>query len=133
MCLFCGFNIDINNYYIELPCKCRICKKDCFEDYCNRIGKNIEITQNDLLSIGFKSLNCPCGYKYKLESFLYMINEMKKRKLEDCMEKYQKFIKMYWKWKCMMCESNFSQYNGKYYRLLFSDDEIKKLTKKNLI
>ena len=130
MCLFCGFNIDINNYYIELPCKCRICKKDCFEDYCNRIGKTIEITQNDLLSIGFKSLNCPCGYKYKLESFLYMINEMKKRKLEDCMEKYQKFIKMYWKWKCMMCESNFSQYNGKYYRLLFSDDEIKKLTKK---
>ena len=44
------------------------------------------------------------------------------------MEKYQEFIKMYWKWKRMMCGTNFNKYN-KYYRLLFSDDEIKKLTK----
>ena len=48
------------------------------------------------------------------------------------MEKYQEFIKMYWKWKCMMCGTSFNKYN-KYYRLLFTDDEIKKLTKKNLI
>ena len=131
VCIYCGLIIDNNNYYIELPCKCRICNKDCFENYYSLIGKNIEINQNELITVGFNSLNCPCGYNYILESFVYMIDEMEKKKLKDYMEKYQEFIKMYWKWKCMMCGTNFTKYN-KYYRLLFSDDEIKKL-KKNLI
>ena len=130
MCLYCGFSIENNNYYIELPCKCRICRKDCFEEYCNRIGKLIEINQNELLTEGFSSLHCPCGYKYILESFVYMIDEMEKKELKNCKEKYQEFIKMYWKWKCMMCEINFTMYNKYYYRLIFSDDQIKKLTKK---
>ena len=37
MCLYCGFekNDIENNYYIKLPCECRICEKQCFQDYLN--------------------------------------------------------------------------------------------------
>ncbi len=79
VCIYCGLIIDNNNYYIELPCKCRICNKDCFENYYSLIGKNIEINQNELITVGFNSLNCPCGYNYILESFVYMIDEMEKK------------------------------------------------------
>lgn len=33
ICLWCWKNLENNNYFIELPCNCKICSKKCFENY----------------------------------------------------------------------------------------------------
>ena len=123
MCLYCGFNIEDNNFYIELPCQCRMCNKKCFDGYIKEIKKKLEIGENQYGYVGFNSLNCFCGFKYDLNSLTYMINEMKKKDLKDEMKIYQEFLKNYGKWKCMICGENFNK-QGKYYRLYFKDDKI---------
>jgi hypothetical protein len=131
ICLFCGFNIQNDKYYVELPCQCRICKKECFDDYFARIIKNYDIKGNYLVDIGLHTLWCPCGYKYNLKSFVYMIEEMNKKQLKDYSEKYLELIKLNWKWKCMMCGINFMR-GSRFFRLVFSDDNIKNLIKKKI-
>ena len=129
ICLFCGFNIQEDNYFIELPCKCRICKKECFDDYFARISKSICANEEHLIDVGLTSLSCPCGHKYNINSYAYMVEEMEKKKLKEYSEKYLEFIKLNWKWKCMTCGRNFMR-KDKFYRLVFIDDNIKNLIKK---
>ena len=129
ICLFCGINIQENNYFIELPCKCRICKKECFDDYFTRISRSICTKEENIIDVGLNSLSCPCGHKYNINSYAYMMEEMEKRKLKEYSEKYLEFIKLNWKWKCMMCGRNFMR-NDKFFRLVFNDDNIRNLIKK---
>ena len=123
MCLFCGFNIINNDYYIELPCQCKICKKECFDGYIKEMKKGVEIYKNQQGDIGFFSLSCYCGFKYDLNSLIFMINETKKKELKEVAKMYEECLKKYSKWKCMICGDNFN-INSKYYRLVFKDDKI---------
>lgn len=131
MCLYCGFNISNDNFYIELPCQCRLCKKDCFSGYLKIIQKKLEIRQDKSNgNFFFLPLDCCCGFKYTLQSILYMINEIEKRNLNKEKEIYFDFIKRYWKWKCTMCGIYFNPYKS-FCRLIFKDEQIEaKLSKK---
>ena len=38
ICLNCGENLNSpNNYFIKLPCECRICTKKCFLNYILKV------------------------------------------------------------------------------------------------
>ena len=130
MCLFCGKNILDNKYYIELPCKCKICEKKCFEKYMEQVDEMNRIilidSKNDKEMIIIPMTECPCGFKYKLKDFIYMINELDKIKEDKHYKKiYEKQIKNNWKWLCMICRENFSKRKS-YYRLFLSDNKIDK-------
>ena len=36
LCLWCWKNIEGNNYFIKLPCNCKLCSKQCFDKYIRR-------------------------------------------------------------------------------------------------
>ena len=131
ICLYCSLNIENEEFFIELPCHCRLCKKECFGSYCKEIENRLEIYRDETNNeIGFISLNCYCGFNYDLNALFYMIKKMEEKKLKEPKEVYQKFVKRYWKWKCMMCGANFNP-QKKYFRVIFKDDKIdKKLLKK---
>ena len=131
ICLVCHFNIDKNNYYIELACKCRLCKKECFDKYFKSIEKGLEIFIDEKRNIkGFTPLDCKCGYYYSLNSIIHMIKLMEEKNLKSQKVIYQKYIKKYWKWKCIICGDFFCMSHN-FYRLIFKDDKIdKKLLKK---
>ena len=128
LCLFCGMSKDNNKYYLELPCKCKICQKKCFDQYM----KNIEEMNRIVLIDGKEDqiciipmTECPCGYIYNLDSFLKLIFEMEKLKEKSYIKVYEETIKNNWKWLCMVCRQNFNRKN-KYYRLIMSDNKIDK-------
>ena len=83
----------------------------------------LEIGENQMGDKGFLSLNCFCGFTYDLNSLIYMINETKKKELKDVSKMYQQFVKMYSKWRCMICGDNFN-IHSQYYRIIFKDDKI---------
>ena len=128
MCLFCGMTNDNNKYYLELPCKCKICQKKCFAQYMKNVEEMNQIVLIDGKEDQFCIIpmtDCPCGYKYNLKSFLIMINEMEKLKENSYKTIYEEQIKNNWKWLCMVCRQNFNRKN-KYYRLFLSDTKIDK-------
>lgn len=130
MCLFCGKYITDNKYYIELPCKCKICKKECFEKYMDHVDQMNRMvvvdSKNDEEMIIIPMTECPCGFKYKLKDFIYMINELDKIKEgKHYIKIYEKQIKNNWKWLCIICRESFSKRKS-YYRLILSDDKIDK-------
>ena len=131
ICLYCGFNINNDNYYLDLPCLCRICTKKCFDGYFKFIDKQLEIKYfEETNDKGFISLKCPCGFRYDLQAFIYMINKMEEKNLKEQKKSYHDYIKNYFKWKCMMCRNNF---NNKYktYCIVFKDENLdKKILKK---
>lgn len=127
MCLYCGSNIVNNKYYLEFPCKCKICNKECFDKYMSYIEEmNIMILVNEKEDEKciIPLTECPCGYKYNLKSFLSLINKMDKIN-----KKYKKIfeeqIKNNWKWMCMICRQNFNR-KIKFYRLILNDKKINK-------
>ena len=131
ICWKCHYNIEGNNYYIELPCKCRLCKKECFDKYIKIIEKGLDLfLEKRSETIGFTTLDCHCGYNYNLNSIFYMIKKMEDLNLKEQKEIYQTYIKRYWKWKCMSCGDFFSP-RMEFFRVMFEDLEIdKKLLKK---
>ena len=140
LCLYCGSSIENNKYYLECPCKCKICKKECFKQYMNHIedmNKIVFINGNENEMCIIPMTECPCGYKYKLKSFLTIIDELDKINEKSYKKIYEEQIKNNWKWICMVCKQNFNK-NNKYFRLLLSDDKmnkniLKKLELKHLI
>ena len=130
MCLFCGNNIVDNKFYIELPCKCKICKKNCFEKYMDHVDQMNRMvlidSKDDEEMIIIPMTECPCGFRYKLKDFMYMIKELDKIKENKHYKKiYEKQIKNNWKWLCIICRESFSKRKN-YYRLILSDDKIDK-------
>ena len=71
ICLICTCNIEKDKFYIELPCQCRICKKECFQQYINSIYKKLSIIRDNYGQMGFYSLNCFCGFKYNLQALIH--------------------------------------------------------------
>ena len=138
ICLFCAENLKSDSdYFIKLPCECRICSKNCFSNYIKMMKSYITLNDNPykrkyVKHINF--LNCFCGFRYHTLNVLEMIKEMDKRKLDEEKELYQDYIINIWNWKCMLCERNFI--SGEiFYRAYFDTDKIdKKLlkSKKNL-
>ena len=127
LCLYCGENlISKNDYYIELPCKCRICCQKCFLGYIKTMKDLLTLDDNPeyqeyVKHINF--LNCFCGYTYHSLDILYMIQEMDKKKLNDQKEMYQDFIRNLWNWRCMLCHRTFNRFQ-KFYRIIFETDKI---------
>ena len=85
ICLWCGNNIDEEKkYFIILPCDCKLCSKDCFDNYIKSVDeRNDKVimedkNSNDREIIIMPMTECPCGYKYKLKDFIYMIQKLKK-------------------------------------------------------
>ena len=131
MCLFCGTNIENNKSYLELPCKCQICTKNCFDKYIKNIDQMNQIViidgKEDLMCI-IPMTECPCGYKYNLKSFLNLIEKLKEKSYKKI---YEEQIKNNWKWLCMICRQNFNKKN-QYFRLFLNDDHIDKNLLKNI-
>ena len=136
MCLYCaGGLVDENDYIIEFPCGCRICKKkDCLNGFMKTIEKNCQKIEDEETGIVncYPMCACPCGTKYNLQYILSIINILEEKKMkEQYIEIYYYLIACIWKWKCMICGKNFNP-DKKYYRILFNDDNLKKILKKKL-
>lgn len=134
MCLVCGGNIENKNYFFDLPCKCKICKKDCFDKYVKCIedmnkmvliddGKEEEQEEEELVIIPFTE--CPCGFNYNLKAFMDIIKKLDKMNEKSYKKIFEQQIKNNWKWICMICRQNFKKKN-QYFRLYLSDDNINK-------
>lgn len=140
LCLYCGKNIEKNNYYFECPCKCKICKKECFIKYMDHVEDMNKVVlidgKEDEMCI-IPMTECPCGYKYTLQSFITVIDQLEKINEKSYIKIYEEQVKNNWKWICMVCKENFNKKN-KYFRLLLSDSKmnqniLKKLELKHLI
>ena len=133
MCIYCAKNIDNSNFYLELPCKCRICTKNCFEKYIKKIEEMNRLIlldeKNDIMCI-IPMTECRCGFKYDLKAFLKMVNEMNNRNEKSFKKVYEEQIKNNWKWICMVCRQNFKK-NNQYFRLFMNDDKLDKDLLKN--
>ena len=126
ICLYCGFNINNDNYFLDLPCHCRICNKKCFDGYFKVIEKQLEIKYDERSNDqGFKTLKCPCGFRYDLQAFIYMINKLEEKNLKEQKKSYLEFIKRYFKWKCMMCRRNFNN-TKRNICIIFKDENLDK-------
>lgn len=133
ICLFCGYTPYNQEFYIELPCNCRICKEKCFKDYVKYIEKKNEVLTTESDEVFCMPLNyCPCGEIIDLKYILSMINILEQKKLSENYKKiYFQLLETLWKWKCMICGQGFDA-NYKFYRIYFSNDELKKLIKKKI-
>ena len=133
LCLYCAENLKSDSdYFIKLPCECRICSKNCFLNYIKMMKRYITLNDNPNNENYAKYINfikCFCGFTYHSLDVLEMIQEMEKRKLDEEKELYQEYIKNMWNWRCMLCHKSF-RINKKSYRFYFDTDKIdKKLLK----
>ncbi len=126
MCLYCGKSIENDKYYLDLPCKCKICEKKCFEQYMEKVDEKNKIVLLDKKDglVGIVPMTeCPCGFEYNLSAFVQLINVMRKRNEKSYKKIYEEQVKNNWKWICMVCRQNF-QKNQKYLRLFLRDNKI---------
>ena len=111
ICLFCGKNFNNQNeYYIELPCKCKFCCERCFISYWKVIKQHVTLQDRNNTS-HYRYLNlltCFCGFVYNTQNVLYMINETTIRNLLEQRNMYVDYIDNFWNWICCMCKKNFT-------------------------
>ena len=128
LCLYCAKSInDDDEYFIELPCKCRICKQECFIEYLDRISKHIELKEN-VNPIFYKNLNlltCFCGFIYNTQYVLEIIKHLEQKGMKEQMKVYQDYINNVWNWKCFQCIKNF-KISEKFYKMKFECKNIDK-------
>ena len=126
MCLYCGACMENNDYILNLPCGCKICKKKCLENYMKKIeetNKSVLMDEKDDFICIIPMSECPCGFKYDINSFVEIIDIMRKKGEKEYKKIYEETVKNNWKWKCMICLENFHK-NKNYFRLILSDDKI---------
>lgn len=124
MCIYCGNNenMENNKFYIEFPCKCRICSKNCFHKFMELFVNKKNLVKDN---VGHPLNMCPCGYFLELNSIFKMIHKMEKMNLnQSYKEIFQKLIVNNWKYKCMICRKNFKPEPKKFFILDFKDDNI---------
>ena len=108
LCLFCGkITTEGNDFFIELPCKCKICSEDCFIRYLKYIEKNFILEKSSLYFNHLNLFSCYCGFDYHTNNFLYMIKETDNRKLHEQKEVYKKYLLNLFNWRCFICKNNF--------------------------
>jgi hypothetical protein len=130
LCLFCGktFNFE-DEFFIELPCKCRLCSKKCFIQYFNVIKNHIKLETECNLSYYryLNVLNCYCGFQYNTKNVIFMINEMEKKDMKEQKKIYQEYILNIWNWRCCLCYNAF-KITGGFGKIFFkSIDEFKEI------
>ena len=128
ICLYCGKQInDEDEFFIELPCKCRMCTKKCFIDYLSMMKKHIKLNEecNPSFVKYINILTCFCGFIYNTKNVLYMINQMIKNQLKDQKKIYQDYIINIWNWRCFSCTTTFKN-DKKFYRIYFKCEDIDK-------
>ena len=128
LCLYCGNTINNGEqYFIELPCKCKICSKRCFIEYMNIIKQHIMLREeyNSNFYKYINLLSCFCGFDYNTKNILYMIKEMEKNELYSQKKIYQDYILNFWKWRCFLCRNNFTK-KKHFGKIIFECKEIDK-------
>ena len=130
LCLFCGktFNFE-DEFFIELPCKCRLCSKKCFIQYFHVIKNHIKLETECNLSYYryLNVLNCYCGFQYNTKNVIFMINEMEKKDMKEQKKIYQEYILNIWNWRCCLCYNAF-KITGGFGKIFFkSIDEFKEI------
>lgn len=126
ICLYCGKQInDEDEFFIELPCKCRMCSKNCFIEYLSMMKKHIKLNEecNPSFVKYINILTCFCGFIYNTKNVLYMINQMIKNQLKDQKKIYQDYIINIWNWRCFSCTTTFKN-DKKFYRIYFKCEDI---------
>ena len=131
ICLSCGKNLEEENCYFTLPCKCKLCSKKCFDAYMRLVDEKNENVllkgkeRDDNEIIVMPMTECPCGYEYKLKDFISVMKDLKTRKLNSCIDIYLNQIKNIWKWNCIFCKERYrKQY--RYINIQFKDDNLDK-------
>ena len=127
LCLYCGQSKEENEYFIELPCKCRICSQNCFMEYINFIKKYIRLQEDnnsDFLKF-VRFLTCFCGFIYNTQHILKLINELINRGMIEQIKIYQDYINNIWNWKCCLCMNNFN-INEQFCKIAFKCEKIDK-------
>ena len=110
LCLLCGKNINFYvGYFLELPCKCRLCSKICFTKYLNVIKNHIIPQYEPKYHLYINLLSCFCGFIYNTKNILNMIKEMEKNQMKEQKKIYQDYIYYFWNWRCCMCKKNFEK------------------------
>ena len=128
MCLYCGNNMFDNNYILNLPCGCKICKQKCLEEYMKIIeekNKIVLLDTKDEFTCVRPLKECPCGFRYDIKAFITLINYMREKGEKGFKKIYEEQVKNNWKWTCMICREYFHK-NREYFRLFLSDDTIDK-------
>ena len=126
ICLIC-FKEDLQKFYFELPCGCRLCSKKCFNKYFEiMINKNFnKMCNNSYKNIIFLMEYCICGTQYFYDDFLKLYTYFQKKgKIKEC-DMIIKIVKNRWYWKCLKCDNNFDPFCLNK-RLFLSDDKIYK-------
>ena len=126
LCVNCGENLKSqNDYFIKLPCECRICTKQCFLNYMKFLKHFFAFKEeNDIIKY-LHILTCFCGYTYHTYDIISIIEELDKRKLKEQKELYQNYIKNMWIWICMGCYKPFNS-KEKFHRVIFDTDKLDK-------
>ena len=112
LCLYCGNTINTGDkYFIELPCKCKMCSQRCFIRYMSIIQQHIMLNEecDPNLYKNINLLSCFCGFIYNTQNILYMIKEMEKHELYTQKKIYQDYILNFWNWRCFLCKNNFTK------------------------
>ena len=131
ICLSCGKNLEEENSYFTLPCKCKLCSKKCLDDYIKIVDeKNEKVLiktkiKDDNEIIVMPMTECPCGYEYKLKDFISIIKDLKTRKLNSGIDIYLNLIKNNWKWNCAFCKQCYRK-KYKFINIFFKDDNLDK-------
>ena len=127
LCLYCGQPKEENEYFIELPCKCRICSRKCFIDYADFIKKFIKLREDNksflLKYVHF--LTCFCGFIYNTQHILKLINDLIDLGMIEQIKIYQDYINNIWNWKCCLCMENFNK-NENFCKIAFKSEKINK-------
>ena len=127
LCLYCGQPKEENEYFIELPCKCRICSRKCFIDYADFIKKFIKLREdnNSFLLKYVHFLTCFCGFIYNTQHILKLINDLIDLGMIEQIKIYQDYINNIWNWKCCLCMNNFN-INEQFCKIAFKCEKIDK-------
>lgn len=126
ICIICR-NSTSNNFFNELPCKCRLCSKKCLDKYFDIIiNKDLEkMNKNSFRKITFVFEYCICGNKYYYDDILIIYNYFKMRNLIRNCEMIIKIVKNRWKWRCTKCDKYFDPFCMNY-RISIFDSKINK-------
>ena len=126
-CLYCGKEYrEETEYFIILPCNCKICSSDCFKKYIEKLKEYISLKYD--CPVFFNHLNlfsCYCGFVYDTKNILAMIKETEKKKLYEQKEVYQKYLSNFWNWRCFLCKNNF-EIRKDFLKVDFECDDIDK-------
>jgi len=133
LCLFCGkIKNEEVGFFIELPCKCKICSENCFIRYLKYIENAFSLNNSSLYFKHINLLCCFCGFVYNTKNLLYMIKETENKKLYEQKKIYQAYLSNLFNWRCFICKNNF-EINKEFIKAGFQKENVDKnlLNEKN--